>query len=284
MKNYWINLLTRSVREGTLQLWRHRFLTLTTIFLGVLILLLLNFVFAIQYYTQVSLENLQARADFTIPLEVDYNEFDLQALENSLDNDFDVSTTVLPAEDFGTFGVPDRLQVRFNDLREIQDIFERLKSNRYSETIGSWENIGERDFVTLVDRLLRLKDSINTAGTWLVGVFLIGGVLLVINAFWVGLFTRKNEVFIARLVGADSLFIAGPILWEGVLIGLISSVLAIVIFIGALTQMQFWPSAEIFGYMWANVFSYEILVSIFVGVLGAWLAVRRYLVGRLDVD
>jgi len=66
MQKYWINWLQRSIREGTLQLWRHRFLSLTTIFLGVLILLLLNFVFAVQYYTQASLDNLQARADFTV--------------------------------------------------------------------------------------------------------------------------------------------------------------------------------------------------------------------------
>jgi len=282
MKTYWLNLIKRSIREGTLQLWRHRFLTLTTIFLGVLILLLLNFVFAVQYYTQASLDNLQARADFAVPLEQSYDVFTLDALQNDLINNFAVSLDVLPAEDFGTFTVPERLQVRFNDLREVSDVFETLKSLRYSDIVGDWQGIGERDFVTLVDKLLRLKTSVNMAGKWLVGVFLLGGVLLVINAFWVGLFTRKNEVFVARLVGADSLFIAGPILWEGILIGLISSVLAIVFFTFLLREMAFLPGGEIFIHLWEGVFSYEIIASMLVGVLGAWLAVRRYLVGKLE--
>lgn len=282
MKSYWFNWVQRSIREGTLQLWRHRFLTLTTVFLGVLILLLLNFVFSVQYYTEASLESLQARADFTVPLEKNYDVFAFDALGNDLKNRFDLSLSLLPEEDFGTFSVPERLQIRFNNLAQVGDVFEILKGDRYNEVIASWQGIGERDFVTLVDRLLRLKESVNAAGKWLVIIFLGGGVLLVLNAFRMGLFSRKNEVFVARLVGADSWFIAGPFIWEGLLVGLISNLLAILIFIFVLREVDFLPGGEIFIYLWDAVFAYQILASMAVGMLGAWLAVRRYLTGTLE--
>ena len=256
-------------------------MSLTTIFLGVLILLLLNFVFAVQYYTQASLDNLQARADFTVPLEETYDVFALDALQNDLNNRFNVALALKPAEDFGTFSVPERLQVRFLDLAQVGDVFEILKGDRYSDTVGSWQGIGERDFVTLVDRLLKLKESVSTAGKWLVIIFLAGGVLLIINAFRMGLFSRKDEVFVARLVGADSFFIAGPFIWEGILIGLSSSLLAIFIFIFVLREIEFLPGGEIFIYMWDSVFAYQIMAAIGVGIVGAWVAVRRYLVSAL---
>ena len=65
-------LLQRSLREGSIQLWRNKFLSGTTIFLGALILFLLNFVFSIQYFADMSLQNLEARADFSILLQEDF--------------------------------------------------------------------------------------------------------------------------------------------------------------------------------------------------------------------
>jgi len=208
--------------------------------------------------------------------------FSFDGLQNDLNNRFDVTLNSLQPEDFGTFKVPERLQIRFNNLNQVGETFEILKSARYSDLLGNWEGIGERDFVVLVDRLLGLKRSVNTAGKWLVGIFLAGGIMLVINAFRMSLFSRKEEVFVARLVGADSLFIAGPFLWEGILVGLTSSVLAILIFIFVLREIEFLPGGEIFTYLWDQVFAYQVLAAILVGLLGAWLAVRRYLVGQLE--
>ncbi len=279
---YWRTLILRSVREGTLQMWRNKFLSGTTVLLGALILFLLNFVFAVQYFTDYSLKNLESRADFSIPLRADYDVFEFDALKNDLNNNFSVDIKLLEAENYTDFSVPPRLHVKFSDLREVAPIFQLLKGIRYDEVVGQWDGLAERDFVVLVDKLLRVRNGVETASFWLSILFIGGGIMLAVNAFRIVLFSRRNEIFISRLVGADTWFIAGPFLWEGILLGFLSGLLAILTFTFVLREIDFLPGGDIFLHLWNNLFSYEVLIAGMVGVLGAWLAIKRYLTGELS--
>lgn len=283
---HWKNLLWRSAREGSVQLLRNKFLSSTTVLLGALILFLLNFVFALQYFTDYSLENLEARADFRVPLEERYELFTLEALENDLKNNFTVETSIIPAEEFLDFSNPPLLQVKFGSLREVPAIFEMLKGLRYSEVIGTWDFAAEREFVTLVEKLLGLRDTVEKATFWLIILFVMGGIALAVNTFRVVLFSRRQEVFVARLVGADTLFIAGPYLWEGLLLGLVAWLVAGVGFVFALQQIDFLPGqnlgGEIFEYWWNVILWKELLITVGVGILGAWIAIKRYLTGHFE--
>jgi len=274
-------LLLRSFREGSIQVWRNKFLSGTTMLLGALILFLLNFVFSIQFFADYSLQNLEQRADFSLELRADYDAFEFDALKNELGM-YDIESEVLDAEVVESFQLPPRLHVRFGDLREVGDVFEILKKGRYDSVIGTWDGEGERDFVNIIDNLLRVRDGVERAGFWLVILFLAGGVLLMVNTFRIVIFSRKNEVFISRFVGAETKFIAGPFLVEGLLLGVASSVIAIAVFTFVLRQVDILPAGEIFMHLWNNVFSLEILISGLVGMTGAWIAIRKYLSGKFS--
>ncbi len=283
---HWKNLIWRSAREGSVQLVRNKFLSSTTILLGALILFLLNFIFALYFFTDYSLKNLESRADFRVPLEEPYEVFNLEALQNDLSNKFQVETSVIPAEEFLNFSNPPLLYVKFSSLREVSGVFELLKSVRYSEVIGEWDFAAEREFVTLVERLLGLRDTVEQATFWLIILFILGGIALAVNTFRVVLFSRRQEVFVARLVGADTVFIAGPYLWEGMLLGVVAWVISGFGFVLALREIDFLPGqnlgGEIFEYWWNFVLWNELLVAMGVGVLGAWIAIKRYLTGHFE--
>jgi|GEM_PF-1012957 len=283
---HWRNLLWRSAREGSVQLLRNKFLSSTTILLGGLILFLLNFIFALQYFTDYSLKNLESRADFRIPLETQYEVFTLEGLQNDLTKNFSVETRVIPAEEFLNFSNPPLLYIKFGSLAQVSQVFERLKGPRYSEVIGDWDAAAEREFVTLVDKLLSLRNTVEQATFWLIILFVLGGIALAVNTFRVVLFSRRQEVFVARLVGADTLFIAGPYLWEGMLLGLSAWLLAGVGFVLALREIDFLPGqdlgAQIFEYWWNHILWNELLVTVGVGLLGAWIAIKRYLTGHFE--
>lgn len=283
---FWTSLIWRSAREGTLQVLRNKFLSGTTILLGALILFLLNFVFALQYFTDYSLKNLEARADFEVPLERQYEVFQLEALQNDLTNEYQVDLQVIPAETFLDVSAPPRLHIKFDTLAEVPAVFEILKGARYSEVIGTWDFASEREFVTLVEKLLWLRDTVEQATFWLIILFVIGGVALAINTFRLVLFSRRQEVFISRLTGADTMFIAGPYLWEGMFLGLISWAIAGVGFTFALREIDFLPGqnlgANIFIHWWNEILFTELIITMGVGVLGAWIAIKRYLTGRFE--
>lgn len=281
MKNI-VTLLWRGIREGTLQLWRNRFLSGTTLLFGALIILLLNFLFGIRFFADEVLHNLESRADFSVPLRPDYDPFELQALQNDLTNAATLELHLLPSEDFGDFVIPERLYIRFGELSDVKVAMETIKKPRYDLVVGDWDIEAERDFVTLVERLLQLRDGVETAGFWLTLLFALGGGLLAVNTFRMVLFSRRDEIYIARLVGADSIFIIWPYMWEGFLLGALSSLGGIIGFIFVLREIPVLPGGDIFVHLWDHVFGVQLLCAGTVGAFGAYIALRRHLGGTFE--
>jgi len=271
----------RMVREGTSQLWRNKFLSLSAIGLGVLILFLLNFVFGIRYFIDQSLQNLEARSDFSIPLEESYDSFEFDALKNEL-KEFDVTPTLLPAEQFADFSLPARINISFQDLEQVSPVLAVFKKARYTEVVGDWDSQSERSFASVADRLVKLKKTTNGIAQTLVIIFIIGGILLAMNTFQLILFSRREEVFIARLVGAHNKFIMAPFLFEGFLLGFLSALLAMVVFVIVLRQVTILPGGDIFVYLFTEVFTLELLIAAGVGTLGAFFSTRRYLLSQFE--
>ncbi|NJP03720.1 hypothetical protein HC823_00320 [Candidatus Gracilibacteria bacterium] len=234
-----------------------------------------------QYFADSSLRKFEARTDFSIPLREDFDPFEFDALKNELKK-YDIKWEVLSAAEMGEFSLPPRMHVQFQDITQVGDVFETFKNSRYTEVVGAWDGKGEQEFVRLVERLLALRNSVEGAAKFLVLVFLGGGILLMINTFRLVIFSRRNEIFIARLVGADPGFVTGPFLMEGALLGFFSSFLAIILFTFILREVEMLPSGEIFLHLWNNIFLWELLLSGGVGVLGAWIATRKYLFGKFE--
>ncbi len=75
-------------------------------------------------------------------------------------------------------------------------------------TINSWANIAKN------------------GGLILGAVFLVISVLVIFNTIRMAIFSRREEIYMMKLVGADSSFIRGPFLIEAQICGIISGILA----------------------------------------------------------
>lgn len=76
------------------------------------------------------------------------------------------------------------------------------------ETISSWANIAKN------------------GGLILGAVFLVISILMIFNTIRMAIFSRREEIYMMRLVGADASFIRGPFLVEAEISGVISGILA----------------------------------------------------------
>jgi cell division transport system permease protein len=282
-------LFRRSTKEGIQQLWRNKFLSFSTLGLGVLILFLLNFIFGIGHFLDLSLENLEKKADFSVPLIEKYDEFEFQSLQNELQK-YPVEIQLLPAQSLSNsdepwakeLTLPDRVHVKFQDLEVVREVLGIFKKSRYQNVVSDINVQGEQEFSVVIEKLLRVRNAVDDISYFLTMAFVLGGVLLSMNTFRMTLFARRKEVFIARLVGAKPIFIAGPFLFEGFLLGLISAIIAIIVFVIALKNISILPSGDIFLYLWQNIFAWELLMAGGVGLIGAWISVGRYIRGSFE--
>ena len=136
----------------------------------------------------------------------------------------------------------------------------------------------------VVERLALLKRAIQAAGLAVSGALLVAAALIIGNAIRLGVFSRRREIRIMRLVGATDGFIRFPFLLEGLLHGVAGGLLACGIlafslqpvgafFMNALPFLPLSPN----GLRLEGVFGILMATGVSLGLMGSYLSVRRFL-------
>lgn len=126
-----------------------------------------------------------------------------------------------------------------------------------------------------------------TGGIILAIVFLVISILIIFSTIRMAIFSRREEIYMMKLVGADKRFIRGPFLIEaeicGVIAGLIAGGVAYFGFKFLSPRLQGYGInvEQIEGVMNSNqlilVFLCFILIGILIGMISARLAISKYL-------
>lgn len=137
------------------------------------------------------------------------------------------------------------------------------------ETINSWATIAKN------------------GGLILGVVFLAISVLVIFNTIRMAIFSRREEIYMMRLVGADSSFIRGPFLIEAEISGVISGLLATTIVVLGFRFIA--PNLSNYGIdvsaiseilesnMLVAVYAVTIVIGMLIGTISARLAMQKYL-------
>ena len=134
------------------------------------------------------------------------------------------------------------------------------------------------------DRLIQLSTFLRTFGVVLLGV--IGAIVLfiIINTIRLAVLNRAEEIEVMRLVGASDAFIRWPFVFEGALVGLLGAALTMGLLFGASEPLSRFM-VDFFSILPINVGSISRDVTLLIvgagtglGVLGAWVSVRTYLI------
>ncbi|HEX2766896.1 MAG TPA: permease-like cell division protein FtsX [Candidatus Limnocylindria bacterium] len=133
------------------------------------------------------------------------------------------------------------------------------------------------------DTLLGVINAIRTVG--LVIVVLVGLVVLfmIINTIRIAVYSRANEIEIMRLVGASDSFIRWPFLLEGILCGLIGSIVTILLVAGIWDPIQpamvsiFQMPTAVSSRFLTTLSLLLLAAGLGIGAIGSWISVRSYL-------
>ena len=134
------------------------------------------------------------------------------------------------------------------------------------------------------DRLVSITTFLRTFGVVLLGV--IGSIVLfiVINTIRLAVLGRAEEIEVMRLVGASDAFIRWPFVFEGALVGLLGAAISLGVLVGAAEPLSHFMTG-FFQILPINVGSISRDVTLLVvgagtglGVVGAWVSVRTYLI------
>jgi cell division transport system permease protein len=151
------------------------------------------------------------------------------------------------------------------------------------ETEEPTYNVNQAEIATIT----RWANIATTGGIALSAVFIIISILVIFNTIRMAIFSRREEIYMEKLVGADSYFIRGPFLVEAQLSGIVSGVLASAICYFGFRFIE--PKLANYGINVATVtnilnsnklvlvIAAMILAGSLIGTLSARLALHKYL-------
>jgi cell division transport system permease protein len=133
------------------------------------------------------------------------------------------------------------------------------------------------------DRILRVARVIEIVFLAAVLVLLVASTLLIANTIRLSIFSRRREIEVMKLVGATNWFVRGPFMLEGLICGLLGSLVAIVLLLigkelalpAILGRIESSSDVEALSFM-VNALIL-LFVGLAVGAIGSGLTLRRFL-------
>jgi len=205
-----------------------------------------------------------------------------QALEIFKKNSASKPVILQSLEEIGENPLLSYLVIQANNSNQYDMVGEYLKNASFKDDI-SWVNY--RDNKDRIDRLNSTVSEVRKIGLGIAGLFSIISLLIISNTVRITIYTHRKEVEVMRLVGASNTYIRLPFIFEGIIYGLVASVISMLLLYVTLRLseqfiLRLIPSINILSLYFSNffiIFGTQILVGAFLGTLSSWFAIRKYL-------
>lgn len=138
-----------------------------------------------------------------------------------------------------------------------------------------------------IEKLAKVSHFIEMGSLIAMAFLIIVSIVIVANTIKLTVFNREKEISIMKYLGATNWFVKAPFIWGGIIIGVISSVIAT-----GLTYLIYTKIADIVGSDIMRILSVSIVpaeqltsvlliaflcLGIGIGVIGSSISIRRFL-------
>ncbi len=284
------------IREGVGNLFSHGFMSFAAIGITVACLLIMGTFTLVAYNAEILLETLES--EYEILAFVDDGRTDEQT--KALGERIKLLPNVKSVEFITREEAMDAFEERTLDEYMRANITADMFRDRYAVYVEDLNSVNKtadavRDIVG--EKNVRVDEDIaggfilvrNVAGAVslaLIAILLVVSIFIISNTIRLTTFDRREEIAIMKMVGATNGFIRWPFVYEGFLLGLLSSVVAFLLqwlvyatvakSIGAADTLQFLSTVP-FSHIWKPVALSFGAAGIVIGVGGSLTAIRRFL-------
>ena len=210
-----------------------------------------------------------------------------QALADFQERHKNDQLTMQALQELGENPLGASLEVRAKETSQYEAIAKYLGAQQSSGT-GAGASIDKINFYQNKAAIDRLTNVINTSrrlGAGIAIIFGIATILIAFNTIRLAIYTARDEIGVMNLVGASHWYVRGPFMIAGILYGVVSGTLVLLILYPLTLSLgpgseRFLGSFNVSDYF-VSAFPLLFLVimgsGVALGALSSYLAVRRYL-------
>lgn len=303
----------RIIKSGFINFWRSGAVALSSVVVLTTTLFVIGGLYLGQALLNSSLESLKNKVDISVSFQPYAAESDVLAVKKQLSllpavvevtyrsredelADFKNrnSDNALILQSLEEVGNPlgARLNIRATDPIHYESIAKFLEGDSALISDSSIGQAGGRDLIYTInykkdniDRLSALIAGTRRVGSALALLLIFISVITVFSTVSLGIHVSREEIAVMRLVGADNRYIRGPFIIEGIIAGILASLLAMSLLypaaIWARAATAVFPDRLDLVSYYLNNFSILFFLILGAGavlsVIASFLAVRKYL-------
>ncbi len=313
----WIKI-KRVVKAGSVSFVRNGSVSVaSTLVMTVTLSVIASLIF-VSAILQSTLQGIKEKVDVNVYFESTATEPQILALKSRLDSRPDVAaTTYTTAEqalenfkqrhgdnqlvmgaldEIGENPLEASVNIRAQDPSQYQAIADYIEQQNATgdNTQQIVKKISYIENKEAIDTLSKIINSSERLGIIVALFFILISILITFNTVRLAIYTSKDEIGVMRLVGASSRYIKGPFVVVGVIYGLVSAIITLVLFypitywMGPMTY-NLGTGLNVFTYYLSNFLQITGIVigsGVILGIISSYLAVKKYIkvqpLGRLE--
>lgn len=295
---------SRIFKLGLTNFWRNRWLSLAATLVMTLTLLIIGIFIILTSVVNKTTESIREKIDISVYFNDSASTDQIIELRNEVTTRSDVKEVRYVSKDDALAEflaqqqgkdvaklispeenpLPRSLEIKANQAEDLDQIANFVSQEQFAPMI---HNVSYQDNKTVINRLIGFTTFIKRMGWIFSIIFIIISILVILNTIRLTIFTRKDEIEIMRLVGANDVFIKVPFILEGFLYGLIATIIAsIIIRLGVVfitPMMSQYLGLDIskkmlgfFSGSFLGIIGLELLIGIIIGIGCSLFSIRKY--------
>ena len=291
-----INNIGYLIKEGIRGIFLHSFMSFAAICITVACLLIVGTFSSIMYNVNVMVEELNKTNEVLVYIDSELSDAEARSIGtkiNMIDNVLQAKfvTREEALENFlqehqgdDAFSGVDATDLRHRYVVTLEDNAYMAETVRQLEKIEGVAKINAA--YELAEGFSTLEDLLQVVSVVFIAVLLMVSLLIISNTVKLGMYDRKDEIAIMKMVGATNGFIRLPFVVEGFTLGMIGAGISF----GLLWLLYDWALVKLQSIDTMSLISMqpfdELLIpmviifaaaGLFVGVVGSWTSIRKFM-------
>ena len=297
----------RVLKSGFVNFWRNGFVSAASILVMTLALSVIASLFYGRALLNSTLDGIKQKVDINVYFTTSASDGEISALLKKVQAMPEVSSATLSTSDqelqafkdrhqndqltlqaldeIGTNPLGASLNIKAKDPTDYEGIAQFLDTQKQNSQASIIDKFNYNRNKAAIDALSKIISSSKKLGILLVIFFASVAILITFNTISINIYMAKEEISVKRLVGASNRYIKGPFMVVGMMYGVISTILALLL----LAPIAYWAGPYTFNLgtginLWnhylSTLFSTTLILlasGLVIGSLSSYLAVKKYL-------
>jgi len=300
--------LKRIFKSGGQNFSRNTFVSLSAVLIMTITLIVFSTILFLSALLNQSLVEIQKKVDINVYMVPTASEESVVAIKSNLEKLPEVAVVEYVSKDQALENFkyrhredPDILEALFeleeNPLGAILNV--KAKDSTQYDAIATYlantyplkqvdsvvDEVNYNENKIIIEKLSDVISAGQKLGGVITILFIFLSVVITFNTIRLAMYISRDEIKVMRLVGASSSYISGPFIVTGILYGIVSSLVTLVVlypltlWVGP-TTARFFYGINVADYYISHLPQFFLIIffsSVFIGAISSFIAVKKYL-------